>query len=244
MWFGSEWGSSSERSGAEQASGSGSSAPPPAPGPEPRITIKTRSLQRTDWNRQKIFLTSVFPGTPERLWKCGEVPVIAGVEDEVDPTAFAVGLGKTTFAVGLGTFVYFNVNTARIGRVMKARDILKEIWNTYNASLANLNTVAYWQVTNDDVRAAMQSASEVLMANNSYIPEGWNSVRPDGLGWNEAKTNNPCIIGIEKLLQENAYDAGNAFILNVEFIWESVISGYEISFWSDYALYMKINLGR
>ncbi|RYP12670.1 hypothetical protein DL767_011205 [Monosporascus sp. MG133] len=182
MWFGSEWSSSSERSGAEQASGSGSSAPLPAAPPEPRIKIKTRSLHRTDWNAQKNFLASVFPEIQERVWKCGEVPVIAGVEDKEDPTAFAVGFG---------IYVYFNVNTARVGRAMKARDILKEVWNTYNASLANLNTVAYWLVTNNDVRAAIQSASELLIANNSYIPEGWNSVRPGGFGWNEASKQIP-----------------------------------------------------
>ncbi|RYO80632.1 hypothetical protein DL764_009869 [Monosporascus ibericus] len=172
MWFGTEWSSSSERSGAEQASGSGSNAPPPAPEPEPRLQIKTRSLHRSDWKARKNFLASVFPQVVERVWKCGEVPVIAGVEDKVDLTAFAVGYG---------IYVYFNVNTARVGRAMKARDILKEVWNTYNASLANLNTVAYWLVTNDDVKAAIQNASEVLAANNSYIPEGWNSVRPGGL---------------------------------------------------------------
>ncbi|RYP69344.1 hypothetical protein DL771_006154 [Monosporascus sp. 5C6A] len=235
MWFGSEWSSSSERSGAEQASGSGSSAPPPAAPPEPRLRIKTRSLHRTDWNAQKNFLASEFPRIPERAWKCGEVPVIAGVEDKDDPTAFAVGLG---------TYVHFNVNTARVGRVMKARDILKEVWETYNASLANLNTIAYWLVTNNDVKAAMGSAAEVLVANNSYIPEGWNSVHPGGFGWNEAKTNNPFIIGIEKLLEENAFASGYAFILDVQFKLQILVPGYEISDWSEYMLFMKINLSR
>ncbi|RYP53698.1 hypothetical protein DL768_001381 [Monosporascus sp. mg162] len=80
---------------------------------------------------------------PHRLERCGEVLVIAGVEDKVDPTAFAVGFGT------------YNVNTARLGRAMKAPDIPKEVWNTYNASIANLYTVAYWRVTNNDVKAAM-----------------------------------------------------------------------------------------
>ncbi|RYP13662.1 hypothetical protein DL765_006792 [Monosporascus sp. GIB2] len=236
MWFGSEWGSSSERFGAEQASGPSSSAPPPAPQPEPLLKIKTRSLHRTDWSAQKMFLASMLPQVHEKVWKCGEVPVVAGVEDPVNPTAFAVGFG---------TYVYFNVDTARIGRAMKARDILKEVWNTYNASLANLNTVAYWLVTNDDVRAAMQSASEVLIANNSYITEGWNTIRPGGPGWNEAKTNNPFIIGIEKLLEENAFASGYAFILDVQFSWQnSAAPSYEIRDWSDYEFYMKINLSR
>ncbi|RYO74161.1 hypothetical protein DL766_010013 [Monosporascus sp. MC13-8B] len=235
MWFGSEWCSSSERSGEEQTSGSSSSAPPPAPRPEPLLKIKTRSLHRTDWNAQKMFLASAFPEIFEKVWKCGEVHVVAGVEDPVDPMAFAVGFG---------TYVYFNVNTARVGRAMKARDILKEVWNTYNASLANLDTVAYWLVTNGDVKAAIQIASEVLIANNSYITEGWNTVRPGGLGWNEAKTNNPLIIGIEKLLKENAFASGYAFILDVQFSWQRLAPGYEIRDWSDYELFMKINLSR
>ncbi|RYP79258.1 hypothetical protein DL770_006743 [Monosporascus sp. CRB-9-2] len=235
MWFGSEWSSSSERPGAEQASGSGSSAPLPAAPAEPRLTIKRRSLHRTDWDAQRNFLASVFPEISERVWKCGEVPVIAGVEDKVDPTAFAVGPG---------TYVYFNVNTARVGRAMKARDILKVVWNKYNASLANLNTVAYWLVTNDDVKEAIQSASETLIANNSYIPEGWNSVRPGGLGWDEARTNNPFVIGIEKLLEENAFASGHAFILDVQFRWQRWVPEFDISFWSDYELTMKINLSR
>ncbi|KAI1417066.1 hypothetical protein F5Y13DRAFT_185898 [Hypoxylon sp. FL1857] len=108
-----------------------------------------------------------------------------------------------------------------------------------HGSLNSLELVVYYYITNDDGRSALRSAFNAT--DKPKDMNTWLEIAPGEVGWGELETNNPFIIGLQKLLSENATEAGNASIRKVSFI----ISGdVQDPTDADYEFHMKIELCR
>ncbi|KAI0841157.1 hypothetical protein F5Y06DRAFT_308079 [Hypoxylon sp. FL0890] len=150
------------------------------------------------------------------------------------------GLGEITiFATVPGIYVCFGINTEEIKRRVKARHILKENYKTTHGSLSSLELIVYHQIRNYDGRNALTRAFNA-MSKPKKVNE-WLDIAPGESGWEELETNNPFIIGLQKLLAENVMETGNASIGKVSFIMVTEIQDPADA---DYEFHMKIQLRR
>ncbi|KAI2620669.1 hypothetical protein GGS26DRAFT_601621 [Hypomontagnella submonticulosa] len=150
------------------------------------------------------------------------------------------GVQITSFAMVPGMYVCLHVDTQQIHRMVKARDILCDNYKERYGDLRSLDNVGYCDIKHADAYNAMRRAFEVMDKPKTWGK--WVAIAPDEKGWEEAKDNNPFIIGVQKLLEENAAEMGNAYIEKVWFIFEAGTKGSGGSV--DHDLHMRIQLGR
>ena len=131
----------------------------------------------------RFFAQSCFPRIPVSMWRYGRTRRICGL-----PTAAA----PSVFAVSPRAHLWINIDTITVsggaGRVMKARDVLREIWGRYRDGLHTLDTVGYAPVLNAHVRAAMRRATLTIQRVYDINPifDKWLTIALGVDGWADA----------------------------------------------------------
>ncbi|KAK7743654.1 hypothetical protein SLS62_010557 [Diatrype stigma] len=198
-----------------------------------RLTIREENLRRNQNEGLLHYLEVQYPGTTAASWKFGKIT-------KVDRHNVRF---PWYFAASSEDYVIFSIDILLENNRIRAREVIREVWDHYRGSLASLNSVGYWYVTNTEVRSAMTNASYVLRRTQQVL-NVWNSIVVGSSGWAELETNNVFIIGLRKMLEENADETGNAVIVRVDFFWEPKNTEVHSNDTEDYGLYMKIHLGR
>ncbi|KAI0111693.1 hypothetical protein F4814DRAFT_423313 [Daldinia grandis] len=144
----------------------------------------------------------------------------------------------SVFAIASEAYVCFCIDTTDITPRTKARDILKHNYIQIQQQMANLRVIGYCNILHASTRATMINVFQAMDG-----PKDWNSwhiLRPGGKGWEEAQTNNPFFIGVQKLLAESADCTFGASLLEVLFLFEAPVESQNLS--SDFKLHMKFEL--
>lgn len=150
------------------------------------------------------------------------------------------GVQVTLFVAVPGTYICIHIDTQVIHHRVKARDILRDNYRKLYGDLRGLHVVGYCDVKHREAYDAMRNAFTVM--DKARTLGEWTNIAPGEKGWEEAKHRNPFIIGMEKLLDENAAEIGHAFISKVWFIFEAGTKGSGGSV--DHDLHMRIELMR
>ncbi|KAI1386791.1 uncharacterized protein F4822DRAFT_431658 [Hypoxylon trugodes] len=143
------------------------------------------------------------------------------------------------FATFRGHYICFTVNTEVTNPPMKARNVLATSYKFIHGNLNTLDNVFYYDVVNLDVRSAIRNAFKTI---DRYDDTGLYHINTGERGWVEVRKNNPFILGMEKLLEENSEGIGNAFINMVVFYIEASQGG--LINWKDCTIHLEINLSR
>ncbi|KAI1137825.1 hypothetical protein F5Y05DRAFT_386497 [Hypoxylon sp. FL0543] len=166
-----------------------------------------RTYDRNLAKDEKWFLKFCFPNS-DLNWKAGH-------------SSWSDRGYTTSFATVPGIYVCFNIDTVGTEPKVKARNILKENYIAAHGRLSSLELIVYQQIRNVDVRNALTRAFDAMSKPKKV--NGWLDIAPGEVGWEELETNNPFIIGLQRLLSENATEIGNASIRKVLFFIDTQV---------------------
>lgn len=142
-----------------------------------RLEIHKENLRRTANAGFLQYLENNHRETTAAAWEFGRITKVDGRKLSARSSWY--------FAVSADVYVVFSIDTALEGGRIKAREVLHEVWVRYRGSLATLNTIDYWYVTNAAARTATTNASFVLAQTQGNVLNIWNSIAVGAPGWSE-----------------------------------------------------------